>query len=433
MLPSENNIVIKVQSTNGEGHYFRAFIYVDDELFDEQGWSRIDAYTAAKDLKKIYSAYFAPVWNPAFANLLQLQTHLKKKISITVKEYNLDSGEQTGELELPDFRIIYTQKPVDLDDGLKIQLLGMDAKTMVVPANGKIVVPFMVSAVDEQVKVQLRDSFGTLINEQAVEHVSKVQTLLYQYQLTDSYNPDTLYFTVHIFCGIQQLATPLVYRMNKLPDFPFKEIAFQNNFGYYLYAYPDGEMEISNAFDVETYETADGLEKVFEINEEATYTINTGSYTNKEKAIINMIANSVDSKLKNGSTWLDMVARTKKQLEHRDHKHNYSEALQFGVRKGTNVESTGFIAVEPSFPSLHISNVTVAGHLVTVNFGRYNGYNPRTLLLQVRTSPFVPWKTVEGSVNSPRTISLPTGPWQVRLKDTLELTPVSEIHDVMID
>ena len=57
VLLDANNTEISIQSTNGAGFYFRALIYVDDLLFDEQGWSREDAYTAKKDLVKLNTGF----------------------------------------------------------------------------------------------------------------------------------------------------------------------------------------------------------------------------------------------------------------------------------------------------------------------------------------------------------------------------------------
>src|SRR5690606_17739057 len=106
ILPDANNTVIKIQSTNGEGYYFRAKIYIDNVFFDEQGWSRIDLYTATKDLKKLYNAYYQTIFTDTFQNQLTEQTHLIKQVKIVVEEYSIETDVLVDSLELPVFKFL---------------------------------------------------------------------------------------------------------------------------------------------------------------------------------------------------------------------------------------------------------------------------------------------------------------------------------------
>lgn len=428
VLPDANNTVIKIQSTNGEGHYFRAKIYINGELFDEQGWSRADAFTASKDLKKLYHAYFAPAFNPAFVNQLAEVTDLKRLVAITIEEYSLDTGELTATLSLPAFHILYNTKPEAFSDTVPLRLLGMGADAAVVPKNGKITLPFYVNQESGNVRVVLKDNFGTVIDDRTVNDVSGKKVFLYQFDLSPvAFSYQTLWLTAEISAGAAALAKKPVYRLNRLPDYPVKELAYLDNFGFFRYAYFDGELEHESGLSVETYDAADGTEKVYEINEESTYTINTGSLRESEKGIIAMVANSPDTRLKNGAEWLPVVPKLKKYEVFKDRKHQYSESLQFTMRRGTDIANTGLITVVAPDPDIVITEFDVVGTQLAIHFVLNNGYAPTGLRVQYRTSPSNPWLSNTGSPASPRTINLPSGIYQVRLIDTNGISPASAI------
>ena len=97
-----NNTQITVTSDNADG-YFRAKIYIDDALFDEQGWSRKDDFTATKDLLYLYNAYFKPYFLGSFTTGLLEQTNFKKKVSIVIEEKDIDTDALLGTVTLSDF------------------------------------------------------------------------------------------------------------------------------------------------------------------------------------------------------------------------------------------------------------------------------------------------------------------------------------------
>lgn len=428
-----NNTLIRIQSDNGEGYYFRAKIYINGELFDEQGWSRSDAYTATKDLKKLYYAYFNPLFNPAFTNLLAEQTHLKHLVAITVEEYNIDTGNFVQSIALPTFYIMHNVKPAAFNDVVPLTLLGQDAGTTVVPTNGKVAFSFYVNQPSGNVRVRLLNNFGTVIDDRTVAGVSGKKVFLYQFNLAGvAFSYNTLWLTAEIYGGGGSLFKKPVFRLNRLPDYPVKEIAYLNNYGFYQYAYFDGEMETENGFTAETYDTADGTKKVYEINEEATYTINSGSLLKDEKAVINMVANSHDVRLKNGTAWLPIVTKVKKQLEHKDKQHSYAENLQFTMVKGTDVANTGMISIESPVPDIVITDTEVAGNTITVHFELNNGYSPSAIAVRYRILPAGPWVNNTGSIASPRTVNVPPGNYDVYLVDSGGIAPISQVATVTV-
>jgi len=338
VLLDANNTVIEIQSTNGAGYYFRALIYVDDVLFDEQGWSRKDSYTATKDLVKLYNAYFETVWNIFTANGVVEQTHLKKKISITIQELSLATDTVSATVDLPEFYFMYNANPFYFDDSTKVQILGIIPPVLIVPDNGKIIVPFYIKAVDEVATISLKDNFGNVINTIATASFNGKKIFIYSFDLSSvTLIKDTLYFELSITCGLKTVTK--IYKLLRFPDFKVKEIYFKNNFGYYIPAYFDGELEIQDSLDINDYQEADGSKVIYEINESATYSINTGSLLQNERVIVNQIVNSHEVLLKVNGEWRKIQPSVKKILEYRDKKHLYAQDLTFTFIKNGKVSN----------------------------------------------------------------------------------------------
>lgn len=338
VLLDANNTEIVIQSTNGDGYYFRALIYIDDVLFDEQGWSRKDSFTASKDLVKLYSDYFESTINTFQENSLIEQNHLKKKVNITILEKSLDTEEIADEIQLPQFFIMYNATPIDFDDSTKVQILGVTPPVLLVPVYGKMIVPFYAKAESQSVTVQLHDNLGNLINTQVTEPYSGKKVFIYYFDINSVVLvKEALYFELKIICGLKEETK--IYKLLRFPDFPVKELYFKNVFGYYIPAYFDGELENQDSFTIDTYPASDGSNIIFEINEEATYTINTGSLLQNERSIVNQIATSHEVLFKINNYWKKIQTTTKKILAHRDKKHLYAQDLVFSFIKNDKVSN----------------------------------------------------------------------------------------------
>lgn len=328
VLLDANDTEIRIQSANGAGYYFRAIIYIDDVLFDEQGWSRIDNFTAIKSMRKLYNAYYENAFVPFSVNELVEKTNLNKKVSITVEERLIASDTLVETVTLPDFYFMYNAVPVYFDDSTKVQILGISSTVLNVPENGKIIVPFYVRGDNETVKVEVKDNFGSIINSQSIPAVTGKKTYKYSFDLSGvTLASNTIYFETSFSCGAT--TTTMQYRLMCLPDFPVKELFFKNNFGYYIPVYLSGELEVSNALKISDYQANDGQYYVSEINEELTYTINTSYLLQDERAIINQLITSYDVLFKVNNKYRRIQNNTKKELQYRDKKHNYAQDLSF--------------------------------------------------------------------------------------------------------
>lgn len=434
-----NNTVIKIQSTNGAGYYYRASIYIENTLFDEQGWSREDDYTASYDLKKLYQAYFTPVFLATFANLLQVQTHLVKQVQVIVKEYDLTTGAEIQSITLPNFFIMYNIKPEEFDYTVPVRFLGFDDLTMVVPVNGKIAFAFYVGPTAQNLTVTLSTDQGTPLDSKGITIAKGGIVYLYQFDLAPeelSYN--VLYINADIQVNNLQVFRR-TFRINRLPDFPIKEIAFQNNFGFYMYAYPDGEMQLSNGLTVETYTLQDDTEKVYEINQEDTYTINSGSLRAKEMGIMNLVATSPDTRLKSAGAWLPVVTDTKKILASKDRQHQYDEALVFTRRRGTDVDNSNYVYNTIQLPNIEFTALeNTDGHHLVLHYKFNNGFVPALLRIKYKYITGASYLSLEPVVPTTPTgtISLnfanTPGVWQFYLEEYGNPSNMSNIRNTPI-
>lgn len=345
ILLDSNNTVVSVTSSNGSGYYFRAKIYVDGVLFDEQGWSRKDEFTAEKDLVKLCNAYYQTLFNTFVPGLTE-QTHLIKRINILISEYALATDVLSQEVYFPEFFLMYNAKASNFTDETKIQFLGVEPEIFLLPIDGKISIPFIFNADDETLNVVLKDNLNNVLDSYEIESLSGKKVYMFQYDLLGAALSNSLYLTVSMTLGSSSISKNI--RLMQLPDYPPKEIAFLNNFGYWQYAYLSGELKIDKNLSVETYEQRDNSEKIFEINEESTYTVNTGSYLTSEKEIINQIVNSLESKIFLNSEWLSMVSKTKKISVFKDRNNLYAEGLSFSVRTNSSVANTSLGPVTPA-------------------------------------------------------------------------------------
>lgn len=343
ILLDANNTIISITSSNGFGFYFRAKIYIDNQLFDEQSWSRKDNFTAEKDLKKLYNTYYQSFFNPNFIGGLEQQVHMIKKVSITINEHSIGDDSLIQTKDLPDFYLMYNAKPVIFDDSIKLQFLAIDPNILQVPATGKIAIPFMINANNEALLVELKDNFGTVIDAKVKPNFTDKRVYTYNFDFsTVVLASGTLYFSLLITVGTTVISKNI--RLFSSPKFDIKEIAFLNNFGYWCFAYLDGQLSIDNNLDIKTYEELEGSEKVYEINEKQTYTLNTGALIASEKDIVNQICTALEAKIYLNSSYIKLINATKKINTYKDRNNLYSENLTFSVRQNNSIDNPYYAA-----------------------------------------------------------------------------------------
>lgn len=410
-----NNTQITVTSSNGAGYYFRAKIYIDDVLFDEQGWSRKDDYTAIKDLIYLYHAYFKPYFLGSFDTGLFEQTDFKKKVTIIIEERLIDTDAVVDSVTLPDFYLIYNVKSESFNDSDKVYVLGLDPKRFRMKKTGTISIPFYVNADDDTVSVVIKDDIGNIIHQQSIENVTGKKIYIYNLNLSEvTLLSAALYITADVSCGASTIQK--VYSIIKLPNYEVKELVFQNNFGFYIPAYFDGDFEDKRGFSVQTYEQFNNTEKVFAVDEEGTYTINTGNLNIEEKEIVRQVANALDCYFKNGTNYRQVVTGTKKSTYDKSRENIFAEDLIFTFREG--LPFTNDLDLPDVTPEIAITNITTSDD-VNFSITFTSNFPMLQLFSQVRYNSNYNWSnpTTHAGVSSPqnRVVSLGGANFQIRL------------------
>lgn len=354
-----NNTQITVTSDNPNG-YFRVKIYIDDELFDEQGWSRKDDFTATKDLLYLYNAYFKPYFLGSFTTGLFEQTNFKKKVSIVIEEKDIDTDGIMATVTLPDFYLLYNVKSEIFNDINKLSIFGLKAEHMNMKKDGTIVIPFYANADLEDVKVTIYDDLDNILHTQTIGDITGKKVFIYTLNLSEvTVISSVLYLRAKIEVGAE--STEKYYNVLRLPNYEVKEVVFQNNFGYYIPAYFDGDFEDVSAMKVQSYERYDTSTAVYAVEEDGTYTINTGGLSTRENQIVKEIANSIDCYFKNNGNYVSVNTATKKVTNLKSRLNIYAEDLVFTFSAGlpfSNLNINGNLTEETITLNLVAKSIT---------------------------------------------------------------------------
>lgn len=368
-----NNTQITVTSDNADG-YFRAKIYIDDALFDEQGWSRKDDFTATKDLLYLYNAYFKPYFLGSFTTGLLEQTNFKKKVSIVIEEKDIDTDVLLGTVTLPDFYLLYNVKSEIFNDINKLYIFGLKAEHMNMKKDGTIVIPFYANAETEDVKVTIYDDLDNILHTQTIADVNGKKVFIYTLNLSEvTVISSVLYLRAKIEVGTE--STEKFYNVLRLPNYEVKEVVFQNNFGYYIPAYFDGDFEDVSGMKVQSYERYDTSTAVYAVEEDGTYTINTGGLSTREKEIVKEIANSIDCYFNNNGKYVPVNTATKKVTNLKSRLNIYAEDLVFTFSAGlpfANLNVNGSITEEDIVDELTIISSIFNSYNATTGLSIYD-------------------------------------------------------------
>ena len=368
-----NNTQITVTSDNSDG-YFRAKIYIDDALFDEQGWSRKDDFTATKDLLYLYNAYFKPYFLGSFTTGLLEQTNFKKKVSIVIEEKDIDTDVVIGTVTLPDFYLLYNVKSEIFNDINKLYIFGLKAEHMNMKKDGTIVIPFYANAETENVKVTIYDDLNNILHTQTIADVDGKKVFIYTLNLSEvTVISSVLYLRAKIEVGTESIEK--YYNVLRLPNYEVKEVVFQNNFGYYIPAYFDGDFEDVSGMKVQSYERYDTSTAVYAVEEDGTYTINTGGLSTREKEIVKEIANSIDCYFNNDGKYVPVNTATKKVTNFKSRLNIYAEDLVFTFSAGlpfSNLNVDGSITEESIVNELKIISSIFNSFNATTSLSTYD-------------------------------------------------------------
>lgn len=351
-----NNTVIKVFSTNGIGYYFVAKIFIDGNLFDTQGWSREDNYTAKKDLVYLYHAYFKSLFTGTVTNGVSEQTNLKKSVYIEIEEYDFATDTLQNSISSPEFFIMYSIKPDVFDNNDSLKLLNVSTINRN-HSKGKIVVPFYSKTNNQNITIELFDSLDSLIYTVSVPSnpILEKRVFLFQLDLNSLTILSSCAF-VYLKITIDSIEQILTYKLLNLPNYPIKEIMYQNNYGYFLPAYFDGDFEDNTGFKIDFYENSASESIIYNIDKESAYSINCGNLNNQEIGVVSEVSKSLKTYLLMDNKYLSINTNTKKVTNFKDRQNVYAQDLLFSFKNDTPIRNTG-LNIDVLSPFIHIDSI----------------------------------------------------------------------------
>lgn len=407
VLLDANDTFISLTSSNGVGHYFRAEISIDDELFDVQSWSREDNYTTTVNLKQLYQKNFEAPFVANFTAGITEPINLKKKVTITVKEYLISNDTLAQYVNLPEFYIQYNQHPIAFDSTTPLAIINPKSTYKLIPDNGKMVCAFFANAVSQTITATLRDSSNTIIDVQTVASGTYKKMLVYRYNLALYTIPDSvLYFTLTISNGSQSIST--VFKRILLPAYPVKELAYLTDFGVWQYAYFSGLLNVDANADAVTYQDQNDFKRTTEVNMNLAISLSTGALRSNERTIADEVIQALDTRFFYNNQWREVAGETKKVQQYRDRVFNYGESFTFSLKATPPVANQNMMAIAPASSAgmalLFINSATGSNGDITIDFSKLSGYNPTAVTVLVYSgSTLVSSET--GSPTSPRVIS----------------------------
>ncbi len=374
VLLDGNNTLIKVISTNGIGYYFIAKIYVDGVLFDTQGWSRQDEFTSNKDLIYLYHAYFKSLFSGTLINGVSEQTNLKKSVYIEVEEYDFATDTLQESITSPTFCIMYSIKPEMFDNETVLKMLNISSISRN-HSKGKIIVPFYAKTNNQEITIELFDSLNSLLYTVTIPSNAVLEKRVFLFQLdlnTLTILSSCTYLSLKI--TIDSVVQIVTYKLINLPNYPIKEMIYQNNYGFFIPAYFDGDFEDSTGLKIDSYENKSAENVIYNIDQEGNYTINCGNLNNQECDIISEVSKSLKTYLLINNEYLSINTATKKVTNFKDRQNIYSQDLQFTFKKDAPISNIGLtidsvITLDPAEIEItSISLETIYGIPLTTNF-----------------------------------------------------------------
>lgn len=367
-----NSSVITFKSTNGESHYLKAIVFVDDTPFDELNISKTDNYQGSFDFKKLYAAYFKTEFTHSLQTDLVHLPALRKKINITIAEYEVATNAITHEVQVPTFYIIHNQHPVAFNDLATVAFLDYAPAQLQAIMGVPLRFPLWLRQSDYPNNLNI-----TVIDDLGNEHVNITKQVLahgvYYFNLV---LPATLsYFASSVTVTFTHGATVITKDVVLVKNQPYapKQIVFKNNFGVYLYAYLFGKNELGKKIDAEVITLTDNTRQRAEVNTATTFKIYSSYLLETERPILTQIAESLDCLLLYYNAFKKALVTTRKLADFEEKNHLNEEVLTFEIEKSLSQDNSfafvkaptqaGFEAsIDQNQPAFLIADLILSGY-----------------------------------------------------------------------
>jgi hypothetical protein len=281
IIPDGNVNVIAVKSVfltvPAPLTYLQADIYVDDELFVSQLWSKNSEGRAEFDTKGMYRNYFPDDFHISGANGITVIEELIKKIKIIIYERKIADDSLIDTKELPVFYLLKSTYPQIIPAD---PVSWLDYPTEVIHTTSKSIVRLGVLLRPGQaLNISLLSLTGTPIPNTTYTLESnerpRVVQIIYNLSLFPSFGALST-TNIYINCSTGAFFTRKTIVFKHLTIFKRKTLYFQNSFGVYCSLDMFGVKEEQQKLKQHSYQTALDNTQVFFVEAESEIKIRSG-------------------------------------------------------------------------------------------------------------------------------------------------------------
>lgn len=348
--PAENALILDGNRTNvviksfrGQDYHFNAQIFIDDVLFNTITLPRDVDGIARVNLKHLYASYFDinffEIQSTPF--LLDTFTHLQRRVKIIVQEIFTSDDSIIETKSLPEYTLLYNDKPIDIPFNEPIAPLS--PKDLTIPILGKA--RFTAYAKQGIITGRLKR------NNQVIHEFEYSLELEIASIISVAFNLENLSEEI-----TSQLDTNFVFEfgidndvissnITVIPSSYYKPkmVYYRDNFGNYNNVYLFGAKEVEHKIDKETYEDSSSQELVYYTSTMEETTLSSGNHLNELTPIMTNVAQSIDVKLYLDDVWKTVYCTTDEIVVQVERQYIYQEVLKFSRNLLQDIDNANYL------------------------------------------------------------------------------------------
>jgi len=386
VIADGNDTDILLQARQDPAFFVRVNVFIDEqpEPFLQQGWSKDENGFCEFNIKHLYYSYFMNDTACTYTTGFHQKEGLLKKVRIVAEEYKIGENIPVSSLELPQFYLIRNQRPVQFNDELELQFLGLPQENIKVDRTTGFIFPLYLRT-GEALTVSVRNDLNQEIYSEDLVNYS-LQVTQYELNFSDLDISGLTSVFVRFSTSGAAIQKKLVFGDKSL--YPPKTIFYLNNFGFYVSACLFGRKEDLSSLSPKSYMQKDGTKVTYDVEDTKELELYSGYGYKAVTALIHAIATSTDVRMKLEKNWERVESATKKVIHHVDNQYVYGDALRFDRVNIPSFTNRNTYAMVPE-----VRNLTAAGdENQTIEISKaaflsvYTAIQPATVI-QIRKVP----------------------------------------------
>ncbi|TQI69136.1 hypothetical protein JM79_3250 [Gramella sp. Hel_I_59] len=327
VIADGNDTEILLQARQDPDYFVRVKVFINDaaEPFLEQGWSKDENGFCEFNLKHLYHSYFMNDTECTYTTGFHSKEGLFKKVQVVAEEYQIGALVPVASLELPLFYILKNHRPVQFNDELELQFLGLPQENISVDRNTGFIFPLYLRT-NELLTVSVRNELNEEIYTEALENFP-LQLTQYEINFQDINIAGLEFIYVRFSTSAGAIQKKLVFTDKSL--YPPKTIFYLNNYGFYLSACLFGRKEDISTLSPKSYMQKDGTRVTYDVEDTKELELYSGYGYKSVTALIHAIATSTDVRMQLENSWERVESTTKKVIHQVDNQYVYGDALRF--------------------------------------------------------------------------------------------------------